>query len=171
MAMQSYSVSIARILISTGLTERLTSSVMLGIGFLRLKSRMQRSWKPTYLTTKMSVFLVSIAIVSVNIIILVMTALPTSGSVPNYYWPVTIVAFIGLGVAYWAVLRMLGVKSPKWTVGSKLGLEVDVYELGDPGIPPEMGLLMHHASLDGSRRRLIYKVRQFCGLRFPPRPD
>ena len=141
------------------------SSVMLGIGLLRLKSRMRTlypNWKPTYLTTKVSVILVSAAVVSVNIIILVMTALPTSGAVPNYYWPVTIVGFIAAGVAYWAVLRLLEVKEPKRTLGSKLGLEVGVYEQGDEDIPDEMRLLMHEAELDGSRRRLRYKVRQSC---------
>lgn len=137
----------------------------LGIGLLRLKSRMQASypnWKPTYLTTKVSVMLVSGAVVSVNIVILVMTALPTGGSIPNFYWPVTVVGFIGLGVAHWAVLRLLGVKGPKpdgrVTLGSKIGLEVDVYEEGDDDIPEEMRFLMHEAALDGSRRRLKYKV-------------
>ena len=124
---------------------------------------MRPNWKPTYVTTKVSVMLVSGAVVSVNIVILVMTALPTGGSIPNYYWPVTIVGFIGLGVAYWAVLRLLGVKGGKLdsrvTLGSKIGLEIDVYEEGDDDIPEEMGVLMREAALDGSRRRLNYKVR------------
>lgn len=166
--MQSYKVSTAQI--STEIPiGRLTSQVCLGIGLLRLKSRMQTlhpNWKPTYLTTKLSVVVVSGAIISINIIILVMTALPTGGSVPNYYWPVTIVGFLGLGLAYWAVLRLLGAKGRKSddrrTLGSKIGLEVGIYEEGDESIPEEMRFLMYEAALDGSRRRVQYKVCTFA---------
>ena len=170
-AMQLYNASTARI--STTIT-MLTYPVCLGIGLLRLKSRMQTlypNWKPTYLTTRVSVMVVSGAVVSVNIVILVMTALPTGGSVPNYYWPVTIVGFIGFGVAYWTVLKVLGVKGPKSggrvTLGSKIGLEVNVYEEGDDDIPEEMRFLMREAALDGSRRRLKYKVQQFAAHTLP----
>ena len=107
--------------------------------------------------------LVSGAIVSVNIVILVMTALPTGGSIPNYYWPVTILGFISFGVAYWAVLRLLGVGGPKldgrMTLGSRIGLEVNIYEEGDDDVPEDMRFLMREAVLEGSRRRLKFKVR------------
>ena len=139
--------------------------VFLGVGLLRLKSRMQilnPNWKPTYLTNGVTVLFVSSTFVSVNIVILVMTAFPTGGSVPSYYWPVTIVGFMGFGVAYWAVLRLLGVKGPnrdgRVTLGSKIGLEVGIYEEGDDDIPEEMRFFMHEATLDGSRRRLQFKV-------------
>ena len=120
------------------------------------------NWKPTYLTNTVSVVLVSGVFVSVNIVILVMTALPTVDEVPNYYWPVTIVGFMAFGLAYWGVLRLLGVKGPtpggRMTLASKIGLEVNIYEEGDDNIPEEMRFLMHEAALDGSRRRLQYKV-------------
>jgi hypothetical protein len=136
----------------------------LGIGLLRLKGRMrllQSNWKPTYMKNNVVLIFVSFVFVSINIVTLVMTALPEGqGSIPSFYWPITLAGVIGLGLIYWGILRILQVKGLKdRTLGSRIGLEVKVYEEGDENVPEEMKFLMREAVGDGSRRRVQYKVR------------
>lgn len=125
---------------------------------------LRHNWKPTYIRNPFVLWSVAVAFVSFNVVILVVTAMPQDpGTIPRFYWPVTIVGVMTLGVFYWLVLKIFQVKGYKdskaSSISSKIGLEINVYEEGDEDIPMEMRFLMREAVGDGSRRRLDYKVR------------
>ena len=123
------------------------------------------NWRPTYLKNRVILLLISFIFVSINVVILVIDALPQkSNTTPRFYWPITILAIFVVGVLYWGVLRMLRAKGSmdmgtERTLGSRLGLEVSIYEQGDQDVPEEMKPLMRDAVRDGTRRRVQYKVR------------
>lgn len=124
------------------------------------------SWKPTYLKNQIFTIFVSFIYVGMNIIILVMTAIPTGSGIPGYYWTVSIIGFIAFGVFYWGVIRLLGVTprpSGRRTLGSRLGLEIRIWEDGDD-VPDQMKPYMDLARADGSKRRLDYKVSPTISL-------
>lgn len=156
------------------------------MGLLRLKLRMRLvkpNWQPTYMKSNALIYFVSFVFAAINLVTLVMTALPASeGSIPHFWWPVTVAGVIGLGIAYWGFLRLLQVKEGyktngqgeharrRWTLREQIGLEVNVYEEGDENVPEEMQFLMYEAIGDGSRRRIQYKVRFLSNLPPPPNP-
>ncbi|KAI9709140.1 MAG: hypothetical protein M1820_003587 [Bogoriella megaspora] len=137
---------------------------LLGVGLPRLQARMRLlnpTWKPTYLKNRAVMLVICFIFVSINIITLVIEALPaTPGTTPRFYWPITIAGVFVVGVLYWGFLRLLqarGLKTQR-TLGARLGLEVKVYEEGDDDIPADMRGLLRDAARDGSRRRLQYKI-------------
>lgn len=117
-------------------------------------------WKPVYMKNKFILYTVSLTFIGVNILMLVMTARPDiKGDIPRFYWAVAVVGSISMGALYWALLKSTQLKL--WgntTLGSKIGFEVQVYNEGDDDIPVRMRALMEEANLDGSRRRVSYKV-------------
>jgi hypothetical protein len=144
----------------------LICAAFLGIGLFRLKGRMrllQHNWQPTYMRNDFVLTFVALVFVAINIVILVMTALPESpGTIPRFYWPISLVAVIAVGIVYWGVLRIFEVPEDHddkgSSIGSKIGLKINVYEEGDENVPIEMRFLMRDAVGDGSRRRVDYKV-------------
>lgn len=124
---------------------------------------LRHNWKPTYMRNYVVLICVATIFASFNIVILAITAIPQDpGTIPRFYWPVTIVGVMAFGVCYWGVLRVFQVSSYEdskpSSIGSKFGLEINVYEEGDENVPVEMRFLMREAVGDGSRRRLDYKV-------------
>lgn len=108
--------------------------------------------------------LVAFVFVAINIVIMVMIALPNNPpDIPRFYWPISLVATMIVGVLYWGVLRLLQVPADQddagSSIGSKIGLKVNVYEDGDENVPIEMRFLMRDAVGDGTRRRVDYQVR------------
>lgn len=141
-------------------------TAFLGIGLFRLKGRMRQlrhNWRPTYMRNDFVLTFIAFIFVAINIVILVMTALPESpGTIPRFYWPISLVAVMAVGLLYWGVLRIFQVPEDQddksSSIGSKLGLKINVYEEGDENVPMEMRFLMREAVGDGSRRRVDYKV-------------
>ncbi|KAF2234857.1 hypothetical protein EV356DRAFT_532407 [Viridothelium virens] len=138
--------------------------VFLGVGLPRLQSRMRvldTNWRPTYLRNRKLLLLLCFIFVSMNIVILVIEALPLeSGTTSRFYWPIALIAIFAFGIIYWAVLRALQSDKVKdrGALSSMVGLEVNIYEEGDENMPEEMRSLMRDAARDGSRRRVQYKV-------------
>ena len=111
---------------------------------------------------------VSVIFVAVDIVILVVTALPSGeGDVPRFWWPVILVGVIAFGLIYWSAFKILqaGSIGRMRNIGSRIGLEVSIYEPGDESVPEDMRIPLFEAVRDGSRRRVDYKVR------FSPLPD
>ncbi|KAF2099470.1 hypothetical protein NA57DRAFT_55435 [Rhizodiscina lignyota] len=137
--------------------------VFLGIGLLRLEYRMRLyddNWRPSYLKNKFVLIFVAAIFVGINIVILVITALPNDpGQVACFYWPVAIAGTVVFSVMYWGILRVFQPDNSKHrkALASRVGFEVNVYELGDE-VPDDMRFAMYEAGLDGSKRRVQYKV-------------
>jgi hypothetical protein len=139
----------------------------LGIGLFRLKGRMRQlrhNWRPTYIRNDFVLGFIAIVFFSINIVILVMIALPEDpGTIPRFYWPISMAAVVAFSLLYWGALRVFQVPEAQTdtssSIGSKVGLKIKVYEDGDGDVPVEMRFLMREAVRDGSRRRLDYKVR------------
>jgi hypothetical protein len=124
------------------------------------------TWKPTYLKNKALLVFVATIFIAMNIVTLVMSALPHNpGQVARSYWPVTAVAVTATAILYWAALRLFQVNNKQGSsLGSKVGFQVHIYEDGDE-VPDDMKFPMYEASLDGSRRRLEYKVCSISSIR------
>jgi hypothetical protein len=131
-------------------------------------------WNLSYLRNPVLLYLISSLFVAVNIVMLVVTALPHDpGTTPRFYWAVTVIGVMGFGLVYWAVLRSLQIpglgrreegeggtengRERGRTLGERIGVEIRVYE-GDEEVPDDMKFLMYEAGLDGSRRRVRYTV-------------
>jgi len=70
---------------------------------------------------------------------------------------------MGAGSLYWASLMGLQMTfGGKHTLGYYIGFEIQVYNEEDEAIPEHMRASMLEASLDGSRRRVSYKVHLTC---------
>jgi hypothetical protein len=141
-------------------------AVFLGFGLFRLTKRMRTikehgQWKPAYLKNRVTLYGVALAFISVNMLVLVVTAKPKdSGTIPRFYWPVTMAAVLAAAAIYWGVFKALQMSfGGEKTLGQKIGFEVSVYNEGDEDIPEVMMRLMREAGRDGSRRRVSYKVR------------
>jgi amino acid transporter len=139
----------------------------LGIGLFRLKGRMRQlrhNWRPTYMRNDFVLAFIAFVFFGMNIVILVMIALPEDpDTIPRFYWPISMAAVIAFGLLYWGALRVFQVPEDQGdtrsSIGSKVGLKINVYEEGDDNVPIEMRFLMRDAVGDGSRRRVDYKVR------------
>lgn len=151
--------------------------VFLGIGILRLGKRMTTisetgTWSPVYMKNKFILYAVSFLFTGMNILMMVMTALPKDpDTIPRFYWPVTVAACIAAGSIYWGGLKGLQMKfGGQESIGKWIGFEVQVYNEGDENIPEMMRNVMVDANLDGSRRRVSYKVSYFHRTRLSPVP-
>jgi hypothetical protein len=117
-------------------------------------------WKPVYMKNTFILYAVALTFIGMNALMLVMTARPkVQGEIPRFYWPIAVGGCMAMGAVYWALLKSMQLKfGGETTLGSKIGFEVQVYNEGDEDIPPRMRFLMEEANLDGSRRRVSYKV-------------
>jgi len=135
----------------------------MGLGLFRLKSCMrlyENNWNHIYLNNSFLRIFVAVAFIVLNLLTMVMTALPKDpGRTARFYWPVSLACLIGFSGVYWAVLRLFQVNDPKRKsfVAEKLGFKVYIYEEGDE-VPEHMKFPMYEAALDGTRRRLDYEV-------------
>jgi hypothetical protein len=123
-------------------------------------STRKTTWQPSYLTNRFYECVVGFLFASMNVVMMVETALPkTKGAVPSFWWPVLVAGTVLIGFIYWAGFRLLQLK---WgnhsSVGKKLGFEVIFYKGGDENIPERMRVPIVEAEIDGTRRRLYYKV-------------
>ncbi|OAL45369.1 amino acid transporter [Pyrenochaeta sp. DS3sAY3a] len=139
--------------------------VFLGVGVFFLKKRMEtisdtHDWKPIYMSNKLTLYTVVFVFIGINLLMVVITAMPDSpGTIPRYYWPITVLTCVAAGALYWCGLKALQVKFGEHrALGACIGLEVNVYNEGDEGIPDNMKNIMADALIDGSRRRVTYKV-------------
>ena len=123
---------------------------------------LSEDWRPTYLRNKLLLWSFVFVFVGFNVVILVMTALPDSqGTVPCFYWPVTIAVIVIAAILHWSVLRALWAKwrGGQITLGQRIGFEVKIHSQDDEeAIPDSLNCLMKEAIADGSRRRVEYKV-------------
>jgi len=120
----------------------------------------QPLWDHTYLKSPFLLVSVALVFAGLNIVVMVMTALPVDeGRIPRFYWAVAMGGVAVAGTLYCAFLRFFQANNPKhkWSIASKMGIEVYIYENGDD-VPDEMELPMFEAVADGSGRRLDYKV-------------
>jgi amino acid transporter len=144
----------------------LTFTVFLALGLFWLPSTMRNktpNWKPTYLKNRAFLAFVAILFIAINIVILVLSSLPSNpGKVPRFYWAVSTVALVVAALTYWAILRLCEVKGDKRNrLAEKFGFYVYLYKEGDDvpdDAPDGQKFSMYEASLDGSDRRLFYKV-------------
>lgn len=133
-------------------------SVFVGLGFVRLGQRMlaleDEDWKPVYLANKYSRHLVGGTFAALNIMIVIMTARPHKpGTIPRFYWPITIAAVVVVGVVYWMALKVLQTR-----FAAKVGFQAEIHEAGDDDIPEDLRSMMNQATADGSRMRVSYKA-------------
>ncbi|KAL9044786.1 MAG: hypothetical protein Q9214_002099, partial [Letrouitia sp. 1 TL-2023] len=80
------------------------------------------------------------------------------GKIPRWYWPIALGAVIAVALLYWSALQCLG---PWATLGEKslgsiIGLKLDIYQQGDSDIPEDMQFMMFEAREAGFRRGLKY---------------
>ena len=130
---------------------------------MRLRHRMKTvnpNWKPSFLKTRISESLVAFLFCGMNMTMMVNTALPKEqGQVAAYWFPIVMAVVVGFCIVYWGCIQLLHLK---WgdhpTVGSRIGIEVTVYDGDDEDVPDSMRGLIREASLDGSRHRLEWKV-------------
>ena len=116
---------------------------------------LNEEWRPAYLTTNYSLYLVGVAFIGLNILMLVVTAYPhLPGAIPRFWWVVEVVAIITVGVGYWA-----GLKAFQGRIGRIVGFQVEIHESRDNDIPESLRALMSQAVADGSNRRVFYKVK------------
>jgi hypothetical protein len=117
-------------------------------------------WKFAYLSNKGILYPVTFVFIGMNLLMVVITAMPeTPGTIPRYYWPITVLACLAAGAAYWGGLTSLQLKfGSERTLGARIGFEVNIYNEGDEDIPEDFRNIMADAFVDGSRRRVTYKV-------------
>jgi hypothetical protein len=139
--------------------------VFLGIGLFRLKKRMRLvfpNWKPTYLKSKFIFWPIVILFIGMNTLVAVVAAMPHKpNTTPRYYWPVAMLVIAIAALLYWTGLTIPQLKlgHESQTLGSKVGFEVSIYEVGDGDIPEDMRYVIWEAKGEGSRRRVKYTVR------------
>lgn len=132
--------------------------VFVGLGLIRLGQRMLTlegdDWKPVYLTTKYSRYFVGGTFAALNLLIIYMTARPhQAGTIPRFYWSITIAAVVVMGVIYWMVLKALQTR-----LAAKIGFQLEIHQSGDDDIPEDLRTMMIQATQDGSRMRVSYKA-------------
>jgi hypothetical protein len=99
-----------------------------------------------------------------NLIVLYFGAKPHApGIISRAWWPKTFFLIMLGSLIYWAVMRMTEitvkvVEEQRVTLGQKIGFEVIIHNETDTTIPEEMEEAMVQSRLDGSRRRIEYKV-------------
>ena len=121
-------------------------------------------------TNKLVRYTLPLVFTAGNLIILIWGAKPrTPGKIPRFWWPVTFFLIIAGGVLYWACLVATRVKiihrGKETTIGKVIGFQVKIYNETDGVVPENMEEAIVQSRLDGSRRRVGYKVRS------PPAPD
>ena len=86
------------------------------------------------------------------------------GTIPRFWWVVIFVLIVAGSFMYWSVMMLTQVRLGKVkngereTIGSKIGFEVLIYNETDDEVPQAMQEAMVQSRLDGSRRRVGYKV-------------
>ena len=139
--------------------------VFLGIGILRLRGCMRKTypnWDFLYLRKQALRYSVAIIFVVSNLFTMVLSARAHQpGQIPRWYWPIALGALIAVALLYWSALRCLGRqdKPNGKSLGSIIGLRLDIYQQGDSDIPEEMQFMMFEAREAGFRRGLRYTVR------------
>jgi len=140
-------------------------AVFLGVGILRLRKCMRKtypSWDFLYLKIKGLRYLFVLIFVVSNLFTIVLTARTNEpGKIPRWYWPIALGGLIAFSLLYWSALRCLGyqTRSGGKSLGSAIGLKLDIYQQGDSDIPEEMQFLMFEARAAGFRRGLKNTVR------------
>ena len=118
---------------------------------------LHHNWTPTYLSNSILKYATVTAFGGLNIVLLVVTAMPHSAdTIPRFYWAVMVAAIFAVGCIYWLVLKVL-----QTSIGRIVGIEVKVHDTTDEAsgdIPDSLRALLEQAEKDGSRRRLSYKV-------------
>lgn len=114
-------------------------------------------WRPTYLTNSILKYATVTVFIGLNMLLLVVTAMPHSANtIPRFYWAVMVAAIFAVAGTYWLVLKVLQTK-----IGKIIGIEVKIHETTDEdsdNISDSLRALLEQAEKDGSRRRLSYKV-------------
>ena len=121
------------------------------------------SWNFLYLKNKALRYLIVFIFVVSNILTMVLTARTNNpGTIPRWYWPVALGAVIVVAFLYWSALRCLGRRGRpgRKSLGSMIGLKLDIYQQGDSDIPEDMKFMMFEVREAGIRRGLKYTV---CG--------
>ena len=121
------------------------------------------SWDFIYLKNKALRYFIGFIFAASNILTMVLTARANNpGTIPRWYWPVALGAVIAAALLYWSALRCLGQRgrSSGKSLGSTIGLKLDIYQQGDSDIPDDMQFMMFEVREAGIRRGLKYTV---CG--------
>lgn len=139
--------------------------LFLGIGILRLAKRMRTlsdnaDWQLRYMSSPFILYPVVTIFLGINMLMIVITAMSRRpGTIPRYYWVVTFFACVAAGALYWCGLKVLQLDfGSGTTLGKRIGFEVNVWNEGDEDIPDNLRDIMEDAVIDGSRRRVTYKV-------------
>jgi hypothetical protein len=123
-------------------------------------------WQPEIITNKYVLRLLPIIFTAGNLVVIIWGAKPRiPGTIPRYWWPIIFILIVAGGFIYWSVMMITQVeldtvnkKGEKETIGSLIGFEVRVYNETDEGVPQAMQEAIVQSRLDGSRRRVAYKV-------------
>lgn len=143
------------------------NTVIVTLGLYRLPGHMRRTWpgwQPEVITNKYILWVLPIVFSIGNLLVLIWGAKPRDeGHIPRYWWPIIFFLIVAGSTIYWVVMMITGVKvnvrGEEKTVGSMIGFEVRVYNETDERVPSHMEDAMVQSRLDGSRRRVGYKVR------------
>ena len=118
---------------------------------------LHHNWTPTYLSNSILKYATVTVFVGLNIVLLVVTAMPHGAdTIPRFYWAVMIAAIFAVACIYWLVLKVL-----QTNIGRIVGIEVKVHDTTNEAsgdIPDSLRALSEQAEKNGSRRRLSYKV-------------
>lgn len=137
------------------------------LSLYRLPGRMRQTWPgwtPEIITNKYIFWVLPIVFSGGNLIVLIWGAKPHApGTIPRYWWPAIFYFIIWGSAIYWCAIMITQIKLKKdgedRTVGSIVGFEVKIYNEMDELVPDHMQEAMVQSRLDGSRRRVEYKVR------------
>ena len=123
-------------------------------------------WELEIITNKYVFLFLPIIFAGGNLIVIIWGAKPkATGTIPRFWWPIIFFFIVAGSFIYWAIIIMMQVKLRKVnkageneTIGSSIGFEVQIYNETDEEVPQAMQEAMVQSRLDGSRRRVGYKV-------------
>jgi len=123
-------------------------------------------WQPEIITNKYVFRFLPTVFAGGNLIFIIWGAKPRDlDTIPRYWWPIVFFLIIAGSFIYWAIMILIQVKIKELdkdgeneTIGSLIGFEIQVYNETDESVPQAMQEAMVQSRLDGSRRRVGYKV-------------
>jgi hypothetical protein len=150
---------------------KLIFSVLVTVGIYRLGKRKSsdRNWKWGLLSNKIIRNVLPIIFIGGNLLVLIFGAKPRDpGKIPRFWWPVSFFIIMAVSFLYWCSMIALSEKpnSQEQTLGKTIGLQIIIYNESEADItmPTEMLGPIEQSRLDGSRRRVDYKVSQSINI-------
>lgn len=132
-------------------------------------------WTLDFLSRKVLSVTIPIVFLCINLLVLIFGAKTHNpGSIPRYWWPIISFLVYSGAVLYWLGFWVLQkrisykkeIDGQPMTIGRFIGFEVIVHNETDVNPPEEMRDALRQSRLDGTRRRIQYKVSLVIMLRY-----